>query len=215
MSISRTFKWTLPSLALTLSLGACNTNPTAGKTQAKTSEAVAPAAAPAPSGVTSTIPITRASGTVGFVGAKITAKHEGTFGDYSGSISVVDESIEKSSVSVKIDLKSLSIEPEKLKGHLMSPDLFDVEKFPTAEFTSTKIEPAEGGKYQVTGNLTLHGVTKSIAFPAAIALTKEGATVKTEFGINRKDFGIVYPGMPDDLIKDEVLIQLDLNAKKG
>lgn len=214
MSIIRTAKWTFPSLALALSLSACNTNPTAGKTQAKTSEAVSPAPAPAPTSVTSTIPLTKASGSIGFVGAKVTDKHEGSFGDYSGSITVVDSSVEKSSVTVKIEMKSLSVEPEKLKGHLMSADLFDVEKFPTAEFSSTKIAPAEGGKYQVTGNLTLHGVTKSIVFPATIALSPEGAAVSAEFGINRKDFGIVYPGMPDDLIKDDVLIKLDLKAKK-
>lgn len=202
-------------LALALASVACNNNPTAGKTQAKTSEAVTPAPAAAPSENTQTIPLTKASGKVGFVGAKVTDKHEGSFADYSGSITLVDGAVEKSSVKVTIDIKSLEIEPDKLKGHLLSPDLFDSEKFPTSEFASTKIAPADGGKYEVTGNLTLHGVTKSISFPAEIAVSPSAVTVKAEFGINRKDFGIVYPGMPDDLIKDDVLIQLDLKADRS
>lgn len=215
MSFIRTVHWTIPTLAFALSLSACNTNPTAGKTQAKTSEAVTPPPAPAPTAVTKTVPLTKTSGKIEFVGAKITDKHEGSFSDFSGSIQIVDESVEKSSVSVKIDAKSLTIEPEKLKGHLLSADFFDVEKFPTAEFSSTKIAPGADGKFEVTGNLTLHGVTKSISFPAEIELKPESAKVKAEFGINRKDFGIVYPGMPDDLIKDDVLIKLDLAANRG
>ncbi len=215
MSTHLTVRVTTTILALAIGSVACNNNPTAGKTQAKTSEAVTPAPAAAPAESAQTIPLTKASGKVGFVGAKVTDKHEGGFADYSGSITLVDGAVEKSSVKVTIDIKSLEVEPEKLKGHLLSPDLFDAEKFPTSEFASTKIAPADGGKFEVTGNLTLHGVTKSISFPAEIAVNPGAVTVKAEFGINRKDFGIVYPGMPDDLIKDDVLIQLDLKAERS
>jgi len=106
---------------------------------------------------------------------------------------------------------------EKLVGHLKSPDFFDVEKFPVTRFQSTKIETGgeRGATHTVTGNLELHGVTKSIRFPASISLAADNVSVKSEFGINRKDFGIVYPGKPDDLIKDEVLIRLNLVATKS
>ena len=67
----------------------------------------------------------------------------------------------------------------------------------------------------VIGVAVYLGVTKAITFPARITATNEGADVEAKFGINRKDFAIVYPGMPDDLIKDEVLIDLKLSPKKS
>ena len=69
--------------------------------------------------------------------------------------------------------------------------------------------------YEVTGDLTLHGVTKTISFPAVISLDGDTLSTKSEFYINRKDFNIVYPGKPDDLIRDEVVIKFDLKANKG
>jgi polyisoprenoid-binding protein YceI len=58
-------------------------------------------------------------------------------------------------------------------------------------------------------------VTKSITFPAKIQVGDEAATVQAEFAINRKDFGINYPGKPNDLIRDNVVIKLDLKATPG
>ena len=106
---------------------------------------------------------------------------------------------------------------QKLVGHLKSPDFFDVEKFPKARFTSTAIKAGgEGGaSHTVTGNLELHGVTKSVTFPATIRVSGDGADVDADLAINRKDFGIVFEGMKDDLIKDNVSIKLTIRAKKG
>jgi polyisoprenoid-binding protein YceI len=70
------------------------------------------------------------------------------------------------------------------------------------------------GEYTVSGNLNLHGVTRSISFPARIALPPGKATVETEFVINRKDFGITYPGMPDNLIRDDVVIFIRIDAAR-
>ena len=114
-------------------------------------------------------------------------------------------------------IASVATDQEKLDGHLKSPDFFDVAKFPKATFESTKIVKGgdNGATHTVTGNLTLHGVTKSIVFPAKIAIAGDTVTVDADFGINRKDFGIVYPGKADDLIKDEVLMKLAIKAKKG
>jgi len=99
---------------------------------------------------------------------------------------------------------------------LKSPDFFDVEKFPKAKFVSTAIKAGgdNGATHTVTGNLELHGVTKAITFPAQIKVDPDAVSVVAEFSINRKDFSIVYPGMPDDLIKDDVLLKLSLHAKK-
>ena len=70
----------------------------------------------------------------------------------------------------------------------------------------------QGDGYEVTGNLELHGVTKSITFPATIVVEDGRITAEAEFFIRRTDFGILYPGKPDDLIRDEVVIRLDLIA---
>ena len=94
-----------------------------------------------------------------------------------------------------------------LRKHLKSPDFFDVEKFPTATFKSTAIEKTDDG-HTITGDLTLHGVTKRVSFPATVTVTDGQVTANSEFSINRNDFGIVYPGMPDDLIRDLVVIKL-------
>jgi polyisoprenoid-binding protein YceI len=90
-----------------------------------------------------------------------------------------------------------------------------VEQFPTATFASTRLEPiaSDSATHTVTGDLTLRGVTKSVAFPATISRAGDNVSVKSEFAINRKDFGIAYAGKPDDLIRDDVVIQLDLQAK--
>jgi len=192
----------------------CDNDPSKGKTQATTAEAVA-VAAPAAGGVK--YAFSNADSKVEFVGAKVTRKHDGSFQTFSGTVTLVENNPEKSSVSATIDVGSLKADEEKLTGHLKTPDLLDVAKFPQATFTSTAIKAGgdKGATHTVTGNLQLHGVTKSISFPATIKVGSDRVDVDAEFSINRKDFGIVYPGMPDDLIKDDVLLTLQIHAKKA
>jgi polyisoprenoid-binding protein YceI len=149
---------------------------------------------------------------IAFTGAKVTATHDGSFQRFTGTVTVPDGQIERGAVTVDIDTDSLAIEPAKLLGHLKTKDFFDVATYPKATFASTAIAKRPDGKYDVTGNLDLHGVKKSITFPATIAVTGDGVTATAEFSINRKDFSIVYPGMPDDLIKENVAIRLSIKA---
>jgi polyisoprenoid-binding protein YceI len=210
--MKNTVRFGIPILALTLV--ACDNNPAKDKAQAAAKEAVttAPAAA---SGAK--YAFSNADSKVDFVGAKVTRKHDGSFQTFSGTVDLVDNDPTKSSVSATIDIASLKSDDEKLTGHLKSPDLLDVGKFPQATFTSTGIKAGgeKGATHTVTGNLQLHGVTKSISFPATIKAGADAVDVDAEFAINRKDFGIVYPGMPDDLIKDDVLLKLQIRAKKA
>lgn len=194
-------------------LAGCDNNPTKGKEMAQASEPVAPAPAEQAPASAKVIAFSEADSSLKFVGAKVTDKHEGSFEKFSGEITLAANDPSKSEVKLSIDIGSLSIEPAKLKGHLLSADFFDVEKFPTATFQSTSVKPGKENQYEVTGNLELHGKTKSIVFPAEIDAQDGKVDVSAEFGINRKDFGIVYPGMPDDLIKDEVLIKIALQPK--
>jgi len=215
--------------SLVLALAACDNSPGEGKPTATVNEPVAqpaapaptepaaPAAAPAAPSNAVAYTFSNADSKVDFVGAKITGKHDGSFKAFTGTITVPDGKLEQGMVTVNIDTTSLAIEPAKLATHLKSPDFFDVEKFPKAVFTSTAVVPSsEAGKtHTITGNLELHGVTKSITFPASLKVQGETVEGDAEFVINRKDFGIVYPGMPDDLIKDDVLLKLQIRAKRA
>lgn len=170
-----------------------------------------PSASGSPSAAVGTV-LPLAEGTeVSFVGSKVTGSHDGGFRKVSGTVTLPDEDLSKAAIDVTIDMTSLYSDDEKLTQHLSSPDFFDVAKFSTATFKSTGVTKSDTG-YTVAGDLNLHGVTKGITFPAEIALNGGELTAKSEFAINRKDFQIVYPGKPDDLIRDEVVIKFDLKA---
>lgn len=104
----------------------------------------------------------------------------------------------------------------KLDGHLKSADFLDVEKFPTATFEITGVKAIEGGDYntEISGNLDFRGTPKNVTFKANVTVANDVVTIKSEeFGINRKDFGITFTGGGGSIIKDEVLLQVDLTAK--
>jgi len=180
------------------------------KTGAATAKTDAPPAA------TEALAIDPATSTIGFVGSKVTGKHEGKFEKFSGTITLAGGKAEGGKLAVEIDLGSVKTDQEHLDGHLKSKDFFEVDKFPKATFTSTEIKAGgeKGATHTVTGDLDLHGVKKSISFPATIAVTADGATGTAEFSINRKDFGLVYPGKPDDLIRDDVGLKLSVKAAR-
>ena len=188
-------------------------DPTEGKPEATVSEAsgTTPAAGEetaAPEGA-----LTIADGsTVGFVGSKVTGSHDGGFNEFSGSVAVSGDDLTTAQIDVTIDMNSTWSDNDRLTGHLKSPDFFDVANHPESRFTSTGIEK-DGDAYTVTGDLTLHGVTKSISFPATMSLADGTLSANAEFSINRMDFDIVYPGKPDDLIREDVLLKLDIVAK--
>ncbi len=155
------------------------------------------------------LPITPENTKIEFVGAKVTQSHEGGFTKFAGTVDLRDP-IEDSIIEVTIETASLYADRDKLTKHLKSPDFFDVAKYPSAKFRSTKIAKTNGG-HTITGDLTLHGQTKSVTFPATISKgANGGVSSSADFAINRQDFGISYPGMRDDLIRDKVVIKLNL-----
>jgi polyisoprenoid-binding protein YceI len=151
--------------------------------------------------------------TISFIGSKITGSHEGGFKSFDGTIAVVGGKIVPPS-KITIQTDSLWADNGRLTGHLKSPDFFDTAGFPTAEFVFTSIKETSEGS-EITGNLTLHGVTKSITFKSQVTVSDSEVALKAEFDIMRFDFGIVYKGKADDLIRDEVVIKLDVKAKAG
>lgn len=202
-------------LLVLISVGACQ-NPAKDKPKAEVTQAVeAPSAAPAVGAAV--YKFGPPDSKVEFVGAKVTGKHDGAFKTFSGTITVSEGNVEKSTVTAEIDATSMTTDNEKLTGHLKSADFFDVEKYPKVRFTSTAVKAgAEGGRtHTITGNLEMRGVTKSVTFPATINVANDAVKVEAEFAINRKDWGIVYAGKPDDLIRDDVVVKLSLAGKQG
>lgn len=202
-------------LSISLFLAACE-DPAANKTRAVTSNSNSSAPT-----VRQTkgenVPITPETSKVEFTGSKVTGKHYGGFKDFSGSIDLVDGKPEASQVAVDIVMNSVYTDADGLTKHLQTGDFFEVEKYPKASFVSTQIAPDAtkgAGNYTVTGDLELRGQKKSVTFPAKIAVSPTEVSVDAEFVINRKDFGIVYAGKADDLIRDDVVIRLNLKAPR-
>ena len=206
-------------LAITILAGliifttACN-DPAADTTKARTGEA-AQVTSPAPAKGQKYV-ITPQNSKIEFVGSKVTGKHNGSFGDFSGQLDYAGTP-ENSRVNITIKTDSIATDTPDLTKHLKTPDFFDVAKFPEASFVSTAIKAGgeNGASHTVTGNLTMHGVTKAITFPATINVTPDAATVESSFSINRKDFGINYAGAADNLIRDDVVLTLHIRATKA
>ncbi len=156
------------------------------------------------------------SSTIGFTGSKVTGSHDGGFEKFTGKIMIADGSpVSNAENHVEIDMDSTWSDSDRLTGHLKNADFFNVPEFPTSKFELSSIEEKAGPKgatHEVSGKLTLHGVTKAITFPALIEAKEDQATLKAEFFINRFDFDIKYPGKQDDLIREEVVIRLDIVA---
>ncbi len=145
------------------------------------------------------------------LGAKITGTHEVFFPSFAGEVRV-DGDV-PTGISVTVNMGALGSDHDMLTGHLKSPDFFDVERFPTASFVSTAValgSDQAGATHTVTGDLSIRGVSKRVSFPASFEGAGGAAKARAEFVIDRQDFGIAYPGKPDDLIKDEVALTIEL-----
>jgi polyisoprenoid-binding protein YceI len=206
----------LSILAVALLTFAC-ADPAANKTKATVGNAAPESAAAKPANA-ETLPITTDNSKVEFVAAKVTRSHNGSFKKFSGTIDLVNNKPEGSRVTIDIEANSVETDEPDLTKHLQTPDFFDVAKFPKATFTSTEIGPGsnDSGRqsYTVTGNFELHGIKKAITFPAIIQVAADKVTVSAEFSINRKDWNLTYPGKADDLIRDGVVIKLNVNAPR-
>lgn len=203
---------TKPTTASTAAATATSTA-TAAATTTATAAATAAAAPEMPAGA---LVLDEKTAKVNFTGSKVTGKHDGKFEKVGGWIALDEKEAEKSKIFVDIDLASVKTDADKLDGHLKSPDFFDVEKFPKATFTTTEIKKGgdKGATHTITGNLNLHGVEKSVTFPATVKVEADKVTAKAEFAINRKDWKIEYAGKADDLIRDDVVIKLDIDVPR-
>jgi polyisoprenoid-binding protein YceI len=178
---------------------------------------------------------------VTWVGTKPVGKHEGMFKITEGTVKVEGNKIVGG--SYVIDVTSLTVTDEgaddetkaKLAGHLTSKDFFEIEKYPTAKFEITSVEPYTAAKttekvseedkkyvltdptHMVSGNLEMYGVTKNVKFPAKMSVADGKATARAQFNINRKDWGMSYgadESLGDKFIRPTVHIGFEIAASK-
>ena len=177
-----------------------------------------------------------------WVGTKVSGYHTGDVPVKNGEIYVDDGNV--SGGRFTLDLANMTVSgpkqvdsasSNKLLKHLKSTDFFDVEKNPEGVFEITNVKPYSGNtikdttdprqenisKYKVSdpthlvsGNLTLKGITKNIEFPARITVSGNNAEAIAKFNIDRKEWNIVYPGAPDDLIRDAIHLGISIKATK-
>lgn len=175
--------------------------------EATTGEAVDVAAAEG-----TTLPIDTSRSEINWKAAKVTRSHDGGFHSFDGTVTVAGGNV--TGANLNIDLNSIWSDTDRLTGHLKTDDFFDVAVHPEATFEASAIAPTDsaGATHTITGNLTMHGVTKGVTFPATINVTDGGVSATADFIINRRDWAINYDGAADDLVNDDVRILLDIFA---
>lgn len=148
----------------------------------------------------------------------------GTFTGVKGTISFDPQNVQASGIQAEIDVSSVNTGDANRDTHLKSADFFDVAQYPTMTFVSTQVEKIGDSEYRVTGNLTLHGVTK----PVVLTIDEVADEAKDPWGnvriaaaakgkINRKDFGLNWSAALETggvLVGDEVNMEFDVQAIK-
>ena len=165
--------------------------------------------------------IDAAHSTVEFVAKHLmVAKVRGRFAAFSGTVTIA-EVPEESHVEVTIDAASVSTGNPDRDAHLRSPDFFDVEQFPTLSFRSTSVEHAGGDDWKVTGDLTLHGVTKPVvldvefsgASPTPWGTRAIGFAASTE--VDREEWGLTWNAALETggvVVSKKVRLELEVEA---
>ena len=165
---------------------------------------------------------------IGWVGAKPTGVHTGTFSVTDGTLAVNENGITAGNFTINIgDMQVTDLQGEdkaKLEGHLKSPDFFDAASYPTATFVITSVAPYDstqiatklpGATHLISGNLTMKDSTVNITFPAKVQVAEGSVLAEADFQIDRTQWGMNYkgPNNPADwMIKKEVELKLNLKA---
>ena len=150
---------------------------------------------------------------------------KGQFTAITGVMTVDESDVTKSHIEASIDAASVQTRDAQRDGHLKSPDFFDVEKFRTLSFKSTRVTRTGEGEHEVAGDLTIRGVTREVVFnvegPTPPAKdpwgnTRVGLSATTK--INRKDYGLTWNAALETggiLVGEEVTITLDVQLVKA
>ena len=153
----------------------------------------------------------------GFVVKHVLSNVRGMFPQPSGTITLDEGTPGNSKVDATIDASSITTGVEERDTHLKSADFFNVAVYPTIAFASTKVVKSGAASYSVTGDLTMHGVTKPVTLAVAVSAPFEHAGgirrgIEATTSVNRKDFGLIweYPGEgPGVVVGDTIKITID------
>lgn len=150
---------------------------------------------------------------------------KGEFTSITGTLELDEADVTKSKVEATIDANTISTREAQRDAHLKSTDFLDAQKFPTLTFKSTRISKKGEDEYAVSGDLSIHGVTRNVTFQVEELSapmkdpwgnTRIGLSAATK--INRKDFGLVWNSALETggvLVGDEVTIMVDAQFIKG
>ena len=149
---------------------------------------------------------------------------EGSFKKFNGSISTSNPDFSGASIEFTVDVKSISTDNDMRDNHLKSPDFFDAEKFPEMTFKSTSFKKISGNKYELVGDLTMHGVTKSVKFSVDYGGTMNDGMGNTKAGfkatavIDRFNYGLKWSKATETgglVVGNEVTINIRLEFAKA
>jgi len=153
----------------------------------------------------------------------LVARTGGEFTSFSGTITQDFNDLDRSSVELHIEAKSIDTRDKDRDDHLRSAEFFDVEKYPEITFISTKITKVDNGTYAVAGNLTMHGVSRQVTLTVDYLGEAEDPWGGTRAGyelsttVDRKDYGISWNKVLDNgglILGDDVEISIDLEVVK-
>jgi polyisoprenoid-binding protein YceI len=160
---------------------------------------------------------------LGFEVRHLFSKIPGKFADFTGQIQYDEGNPEQSSVEVKIDAKSITTSDDQRDADLKSPNFFDVAKYPQITFKSKTVKKTGDGKFDVSGDFTMHGVTKEVVLKVELLGKgpgpKEGTTVsgwEATTAIKRSDYGLTWNKVIEgtQVVGDDVTIDLKVEADK-
>lgn len=154
--------------------------------------------------------IDKAHSEINFTAASRMLDAHGFFERWNAEVALDPNALESSSVRMVIDAGSINTRIERRDAHLRSPDFFDVEKHPQITFVSRAITRTSATAGTLTGDLTVRGVTKSVAIPVTMAFYENGrGRFRGTFQVNRRDYGITYNSAVNP-IEDVVEVQFNM-----
>jgi polyisoprenoid-binding protein YceI len=179
---------------------------------------LATALASAASAATETYAIDPVHSSVGFSVRHFLTRVPGRFTQFTGTIVVDRDNLENSTVTAVIDINSVNTDNDKRNAHLKTPDFFDAAQFGTITFKSTSWKKTGESTFDVTGDLTLHGVTKPVVLKVNLLGFGPGMMGAQLSGwdatatLDRYDFGVKGPAMLGKALGSEVEISISIEA---
>jgi polyisoprenoid-binding protein YceI len=162
---------------------------------------------------------------IGFVARHaMVTKVRGAFNEFEGTTTLDGDNPENSSVNITIQVDSVDTRNGQRDGHLRTNDFLDIEKFPTITFASTAIKHVDGNDFEVTGDLTIKGITKSVTLPLEYqgAATDPYGNKRVGFegstSINRSDYGVSFNAALETggvLVSEKITLEFEISAIKN